>query len=429
MQNIPELSICIPTYNRADLLEYCLENLRALDDHNIDYEVVVLNHASEDHTAQILEKLQQKWDNLRVYHQKKQVHIAGNWMAVMRLARGEIVMGLADDDKLITDKLIEYVRYMQKHKDVAVTYTPWLAYDDDAEKEIHGYFDVPERTEFDANQGFELFTFMVQRGLYPEIAIYRREALLPVMFTHTGAGYPQFILSCELLKQGKVIFQPDEYYLEVAKVKPQFKRESRLNLEMTLTYLDNTRAGLEVMLMRIIQSGGGNAISQTARNNMHEVLLNYLLDRLQVAFTRAVVREDYLSASELAQRIMLWRGPFRKDLQKIAETAVYKAGVQAVGWLFEVMSWKEEIILYGFEQNDKIGEILKADYPDIILSFMDKDEVLSEKVDAEKAVLFVKYSAQKDEFKDKFLLGQIISLEEAAAHYKFYPMNYSLEAA
>ena len=105
----------------------------------------------------------------------------------------------------------------------------------------------------------------------------------------------------------------------------------------------------------------------------------------------------------------------------------FKAGAQEIGWLFEYMSWKEVLIMYGFTPEDKMEEILHVHYPDIPVRHLNKEEVL--RADPEKAVLMVKQSRQSSEFTDHFLLGHIISLEDTTNYYKFSPMNYSLEAA
>lgn len=428
MSKTPTLSICIPTYNRADLLEYCLEQLRALDTTGLDYEVVVLNHASTDHTATVLEKAVKRWSNLRVYHQTRQVYLGGQLIAALRLARGEFVMALADDDKIIPNQLAEYVRQMQASPNVVVTYTPWLAYDDTTEKVLHGYFTVPAKRSFHAGEVFELFKFMAEQQIYPEIAIYRNSALQQVSFSYDGAPLHNFIWCVELAKHGEIVFQPEPFYYEVAAVKPQFARTTRINIDMTLTYLDHMRAGIEVMVMRIIHASGGGMVSPEARMGIHEVLLNYLLARLIVAFNRSMIIGDYLSASGLAQRIMLWRGAFREDLEKQAMQALLGAGVQQVGWLLHSMSWKEELVVYGITKTELIRNILNMRYPEIKVRFLD-EATIREEVDPEMALLMVRDSQQKAAFAGMFLPGHIISLEETIAYNKFYPLNVSLADA
>jgi len=397
-QKRPQLSICIPTYNRAEILKYCLENLRALDTHGIDYEIVVLNHASTDGTAAMLANAQETWPNLRVYHQTKQVSLAGQCVASLRLARGELSFIMADDDKLIIDPFVACVRHMLAHPTLVATYAPWYAYDDAQEKVLHGYFEVPTPTEFNAGQGFDMFKFMASRVMYPEIVVFRRAALEQVMFTHDGGAAHSPLWMLELLKLGTVRIQPEVFYLEVAVLKPQFTRPSRMNLDMTLTYLDNTRASLEIMAMRIIQSTGGDVLSQDSRLGIHEILLSYLLPRLEVSFNRAMAAGNYLVASELAQRIMLWCGPFGQNFPQLVQQSLFCAGMQQIGWLLDSMSWKEELAVYDFHPNEPVEAIIRQRFPEMRIRLLDEAAIRA--LDPDKTLLMVRHTKQKALFAD-----------------------------
>ena len=50
------VSICIPTYNRADKLSVLLESIAAQTDHALDYDVVVSDNASTDDTAVVVDR-------------------------------------------------------------------------------------------------------------------------------------------------------------------------------------------------------------------------------------------------------------------------------------------------------------------------------------------------------------------------------------
>ena len=420
-QKRPQLSICIPTYNRAEILKYCLENLRALDAFGIDYEIVVLNHASTDGTAAMLANAQKNWPNLRVYHQTKQVSLAGQCVASLRLARGELSFIMADDDKLVMDPFAACVRHMLAHPTLVATYAPWHAYDDANEKVLHGYFEVPTPTEFTTGQGFDMFKFMASRVMYPEIVVFRRAALEQVMFTHNGGASHNALWMLELLKHGTVRIQPEVFYLEVAVLKPQFTRPSRLNLDFTLSYLDNTRASLEMMVMRIIQTSGGDMISPDSRHGIHEILLSYLLPRLEVSFNRAMAAGDYLAASELAQRVMLWCGPFRQDLPQLVQQALFCAGIQQIGWMLESMSWKEELAVYDFNPNESIESVIHIRFPHLRIRILDAQQILA--LDPEKTLVMVRYTKQKEQFTERFLPGHVVSLEETIEFRKICPMQ------
>ena len=54
-------TITIQTYNRADTLAITLENLRSLYcPENIDYEILVVNNNSNDHTVDIIDKYREQ---------------------------------------------------------------------------------------------------------------------------------------------------------------------------------------------------------------------------------------------------------------------------------------------------------------------------------------------------------------------------------
>jgi GT2 family glycosyltransferase len=65
-----ELSIVVPTCNRADLLRRCLTGIAAAT--QCSHEVIVVDGASTDHTPQVLEALQAEWgERLRVVREER----------------------------------------------------------------------------------------------------------------------------------------------------------------------------------------------------------------------------------------------------------------------------------------------------------------------------------------------------------------------
>jgi glycosyltransferase involved in cell wall biosynthesis len=96
----PILSICIPTWNRAELLRLFLENL-ANEIHGLEdrVEVVVADNASTDHTTEVVN---QSKITITYGKQPKTVGITNNILfATCDLAHGEFVWLLGDDDLIL----------------------------------------------------------------------------------------------------------------------------------------------------------------------------------------------------------------------------------------------------------------------------------------------------------------------------------------
>lgn len=100
---MPILSICIPTYNRAELLESALSSLvPQIADCGDEVELVVTDNCSTDHTRELVERLRQQC-RIRYHRNEQNVGVIRNVLgAVMNLARGEFCW-LMGDDEMVRD--------------------------------------------------------------------------------------------------------------------------------------------------------------------------------------------------------------------------------------------------------------------------------------------------------------------------------------
>lgn len=92
----PEVTIIIPTRNRAHFLEQSLTSALAQTWQNI--EVLVLDNASDDETPRVLTQFSDS--RLRVVRHPELIVMQENWGFGLREARGEFVIFLGDDDLL-----------------------------------------------------------------------------------------------------------------------------------------------------------------------------------------------------------------------------------------------------------------------------------------------------------------------------------------
>ena len=97
----PRLSLCIPTYNRADYLEAAilsgLGEAASLPPGTL--EVLVCDNASTDGTADLIARLQATHPDLRAFRAVANQGFDGNYLRCMEEAHGEFVWILGDDDE------------------------------------------------------------------------------------------------------------------------------------------------------------------------------------------------------------------------------------------------------------------------------------------------------------------------------------------
>lgn len=119
--NNPLLSICIPTWNRCELLELLLRNLEK-ELKGIDHfvEIVVSDNASTDCTTEIIDRSPVKV----VYgRHKKTVSFAKNLLhATTMLAKGEFVWVVGDDDLFLPGGIKRVIHSLQTAGDLDYHY-------------------------------------------------------------------------------------------------------------------------------------------------------------------------------------------------------------------------------------------------------------------------------------------------------------------
>jgi glycosyltransferase involved in cell wall biosynthesis len=97
------LSICIPTYQRAALLDKCLEHLsRLIADKNVpgDVELCLSDNASADDTPAVIEKHRSAFAEFKTVRQPVNRGFSANLLATAELATGDYLLFHGDDDRM-----------------------------------------------------------------------------------------------------------------------------------------------------------------------------------------------------------------------------------------------------------------------------------------------------------------------------------------
>lgn len=102
--NNPLISICIPSYNRADLIEETIHSALAQTYQNI--EIIINDNCSTDGTWELLNEYLKKDSRIRIFRNEKNLGAVKNWQQVLSHAQGEYALILWSDD-LIKAEFIE----------------------------------------------------------------------------------------------------------------------------------------------------------------------------------------------------------------------------------------------------------------------------------------------------------------------------------
>jgi len=117
------LSICIPTYNRADCLRKCLSGLLSQINGELKdiVEIIVSDNASTDNTRDVVNNYK-SYQNFSYYRNQNNLGMDGNFYACYRYASGKFIWIFSDDDFLLPNALGLIVRLLQNNQDLGVCY-------------------------------------------------------------------------------------------------------------------------------------------------------------------------------------------------------------------------------------------------------------------------------------------------------------------
>jgi glycosyltransferase involved in cell wall biosynthesis len=94
----PKVSILIPVFNRKQYISECIES--ALDQTFKDFEIIVVDNASDDGTWEICNEFAEKDSRVRAYRNERNIGPVRNWIRCVELAKGVYSKILFSDDVL-----------------------------------------------------------------------------------------------------------------------------------------------------------------------------------------------------------------------------------------------------------------------------------------------------------------------------------------
>src|SRR3989344_4964531 len=165
------ISIIILTYNRAGFISEAIKS--ALEQSFSDWELIIIDDASQDNTREIAEDYAKKDSRIKYFRNDEHLRISKSRNKALGLARGEYIAVLDSDDVWSDrDKLKKQYEFLERNKDYVLVGGGVIVIDEHG-KETRRYFN----RESDENiRGKILF----QNQFAHSSAMFKRDAALKV---------------------------------------------------------------------------------------------------------------------------------------------------------------------------------------------------------------------------------------------------------
>jgi glycosyltransferase involved in cell wall biosynthesis len=118
----PLVSIITPTYNHEKYIEACIESV--LRQTLADWEMIIINDGSTDHTAGKIEKYPQSESRIKYIHQSNVgvFRLGETYNSALKLSTGKYIAILEGDDLWEPDKLLRQVTTLEKDSSIVLAW-------------------------------------------------------------------------------------------------------------------------------------------------------------------------------------------------------------------------------------------------------------------------------------------------------------------
>ena len=351
------LSICIPTYNRAELLRRCL--LRLEQQQDSFREIVISDNASPDATEQVVAELRPRFARLVYFRQPVNRGPMPNFQAVMSLASSDLLFMLHDDDALLPERIADAVALLEADPGSLAVYGGYERCD--ANLENTSLVAVPRRP---GRFGLDDFQAIAETANLLTAPLVRRTAFQRhCFFDDTTFGFLRTI--AQLLPYGAIHLVDYPLYRHAG--------ASPNSIELRVGepwYLEFLRTDWELFVGEL----GTFAFDEVSRFVASKIVPTYLLAQQAAQHDDRPVHERsflirYLAYaanlpdSDARHRIAEWEATrlIAATLERIAERLTLCAGLRRV------------VIELGRLNIRGMWESLQARFPDIEAVYLDPD--------------------------------------------------------
>lgn len=199
----PKISICIPTFNRADLLDVAL---RSVSLQTVKpYEVIVVDNASTDDTKAVVQRY--KKFGVKYVRNTKNVGMVNNWNVCIEKSTGEYLTLLHNDDVIAPNWYEVMSNTVLQHPTIKFFMSSLLIINDQ-KKALHIYHTFSNTRIIKKTEAIKEFWTHLLPGCAPTAAnLYHKEVFRTIgLFDETFKTEADVVSSFEILKHFDVCY-------------------------------------------------------------------------------------------------------------------------------------------------------------------------------------------------------------------------------
>ncbi|MBQ4284435.1 MAG: glycosyltransferase family 2 protein [Lachnospira sp.] len=189
----PLVSIVIPNYNYGHFIRETMESAVHQTYDNI--EIVVVDDGSTDNSVEIVNEYVEKFDNVTLYKNGKNLGVVGNHNRAVELSHGEYIVVLSSDDYLDIHFVEECVKKFEQHPSAGMVVSAMHLVDDKG-----NVTDAPNYygSSFICKGIYQCKVFLMSNTFVPSQVLFKRECIENPAVGGAFSGFADTFIDTEL---------------------------------------------------------------------------------------------------------------------------------------------------------------------------------------------------------------------------------------
>lgn len=206
---IPKLSVCIPAYNRPEVLSPLLDSILSQDYQ--DYEILICEDSSpkRNEIASIASQYKERYPGIVFYHENEtNLGYDGNLRKLIALARADYCFFMGNDDLMCPGALAKVASAVRRYDNVGVVLRSYASFEGAPENIVQTFRYFDKELFFPCGPR-AIATFYRRSVVIPGMVIHRQEALKYSTDRFDGTLLYQLYLVANILTKMNGVSLPD----------------------------------------------------------------------------------------------------------------------------------------------------------------------------------------------------------------------------
>lgn len=205
----PKISVCIPAYNRPEVLSPLLDSILSQDYPHFEIIICEDNSPRRNEIAAIVRQYAERYSGIIRYHENEtNLGYDGNLRNLVALAEGDYCLFMGNDDLICPGALSRVASAVERHDNVGVVLRSYASFEDTPENIVQTFRYFDRELFFPAGPQ-TVITFYRRSVVISGMMIHRQEALKHSTDRFDGTLLYQLYLVANLLTKMNGVSLPD----------------------------------------------------------------------------------------------------------------------------------------------------------------------------------------------------------------------------